>query len=102
MIEQNKLFIKCLKLAKKYVWISIPVGQPYVYPNELSIITERQLMHWENLVSKFKVKERFLYSQGPQAGHPWYEHNKRDFAIRVPYVDFVGNASICVLEIDKT
>ena len=100
--EQTKLFKKCLELAEKYVWISFPVGQEYVYPNELSIITEKQLKEWETLVSDFKVKERFFYNQGPQARHPWYEYSKREVAVRIPYIDYIGNQSIAVLEIDKT
>ena len=99
--EQERLFMRCLELTNKYMWISFPTGLPYVYPNELSIITEKQLKRWEILTSNFKVKERFFYSQGPQAGHPWYEHNKREFATIVPYVDYVGNCSIAVLEIEK-
>ena len=104
VIEQNKLFIKCLELAKKYVWISIPTGPPYVYPNELSIITERQLTHWEKMVKDggFKLKERFLHNQaGPQAGTPWREHNKREVACLQPYWDYAGNQAITVMEIEK-
>ena len=101
IIEQNKLFIKCLELAKKYVWVSVPVGQPYVYPNELSIITKRQLTHWENMVSNFKVKQYYLHNQGPQAGHPWYQHNKREVAVNSQYIDYIGNCNICVFEIEK-
>src|SRR3990167_1198844 len=101
-LEQEKLFSRCLELTKKYMWISFPIGLPYVYPNELSVIEDRQLTHWERLTSNFKIKERFLYNQGPQAGHPWYEHTKREVAVKIPYIDFVGNSSIAVLEIDKT
>lgn len=100
-VERNKLFLTCLELAKKYLWISFPVGQEYTYPNELSIITDKQLKHWENLISNYKVTERFLYTQGAQAGHPWYEHTKREVALRIPYVDYIGNQSICVLEVEK-
>lgn len=101
MLEQNRLFEKCLMLAKKYLWISFPVGQEYTYPDELSVITDKQLKRWETLTSNFKVKERFLYNQGPQAGHPWYEHTKREVAVKIPYIDYIGNQSICVLEIEK-
>lgn len=99
--ERMKLFMKCLELTKKYMWISFPVGQEYVYPNELAPVTDKQLKRWEILTSNFKVKERFFYNQGPQANHPWYEHTKRDVAVKIPYLDFIGNQSICVLEIEK-
>lgn len=99
--ERDDLFLKCLDLAKRYMWISFPVGQEYTYPNELSIITDQQLTFWEHWTKDFRVKERFVYTQGSQAGHPWYEHTKREVALRIPYIDYVGNSSICVMEIDK-
>lgn len=99
--ERMKLFSHCLSLAKKRVWISFPVGQEYVCPGQMAIITDEHLAAWEGMTAKFKVKERFLYSQGPQAGHPWREHAKREVAVRVPYMEFIGNQSICVMEIEK-
>jgi hypothetical protein len=99
--EQMTLFKRCLNLSTKYVWISFPVGQPYVYPNELSVIHEKQLDEWEKLVEGYKVNQMFLYNQGPQMGHPWHQHRKRDVAVKIPYIDFIGNQSICVMEIEK-
>jgi hypothetical protein len=99
--ERMKLFERCLYLASKYVWISFPFGQEYVCPDQMAIITDAHLAYWEVMTEKFKVKERFFYSQGPQAGHPWREHSKRDVACRIPYLDFEGNKSICVMEIEK-
>ena len=99
--ERNDLFKNCLELAKKYVWISFPVGQKYTYPNQLSIITKEILTKWEKSVKDYKVTQRFFYNQGPQAGHPWYEHKKREVALKIPYIDFIGNQSICVMEIEK-
>lgn len=100
--ERMQLFMRCLELTKKYMWISFPVGQEYIFPNELAPITDKQLKRWETLTSNFKVKERFFYTQGAQAGFPWREHTKRDVAVKIPYIDFIGNQSIAVLEIDKT
>ena len=99
--ERMALFDTCLRLARKYVWISFPVGQEYTFEGQLAVITDEHLKVWEKLTEKFKVKKRFLYSQGPQAGHPWREHSKRDVAVRIPYLDFIGNQSICVMEIEK-
>lgn len=99
--ERMRLFDKCLSMAKKHLWISFPVGQEHVCPGELAIITDEHLNVWEMLIDRYKVKQRFIYSQGPQAGHPWREHGRRDVAVRVPYMEFIGNQSICVLEVDK-
>lgn len=99
--EQLALFKRCLSLSRKHLWISFPVGLPYVFPDQLSIITEDILSGWENLVKDFKVTQRFLYTQGAQAGHPWHEHTNRSVATKIPYIDFIGNQSICVLEVEK-
>ena len=101
VMERMKLFEACLSMAKKHLWISFPVGQEYTYPGELSVITDKQLKRWETLTSNFKVKERFFYTQGAQAGHPWREHTKREVAVKIPYIDFIGNQSIGVLEVTK-
>lgn len=102
LTERMGMFMKCLELSKKYVWISFPTGQEYTFPDQLSVITDKLLKRWESLTVNFKVKERFFYTQGAQAGHPWHEHTKRDVAVKIPYMDFIGNQSITVLEIDKT
>lgn len=102
--EQFRLFSRCLELTKKYMWISFPTGLQYVYPNELSIITEDQLISWETLIkdSGCKLKERFFHNQsGPQAGTPWREHTKREAACKQQYWDYIGNQTICVMEIEK-
>lgn len=99
--ERMKLFETCLRMTKKYMWISFPCGQEYIYPGELAPVTDKQLKRWETLTSNFKVKERFFYTQGAQAGLPWREHTKRDVAVKIPYLDFIGNQSICVMEIEK-
>jgi len=107
--ERMSLFQRCLALARKHMWISFPVGQPYVCPGQMAIITEEHLKEFEQMVylvtfgqlGNNKVKERFFYSQGPQASLPWREHTNREAALSVPYMPFIGNQSIAVLEIDK-
>lgn len=99
--ERMALFSKCLRLARKYVWISFPVGQEHIEEGQLAIITEDHLCAFESMAKDYKVKERFLYSQGPQAGHRWREHSKREVAVRIPYLNFAGNCSIGVMEIEK-
>jgi hypothetical protein len=101
VLERNRLFSRCLSLAKKYVWISFPVGQECVCPGQMAIITEKDLRSFEEKSKAYKVQKRFIYSQGPQAGHPWREHEKREVALSVPYMGFIGNQSICVMEIEK-
>jgi hypothetical protein len=99
--ERMKLFERCVSLANKYVWISFPVGQEYVHLNEFAPITEEQLSRWESLASQFKVTERFFYTPGAQLGAPYYEHTKRDVAVKIPYLEWLGCQSLCIMEIEK-
>lgn len=101
--ERIKVFTRCLQLAKKYAWISFDCGQEYTYPNELSIVTGSELENFEQIAKDlgFTFKKRFFYNQGPQASHPWYEHAKQDVAFKIPYIDYIGNQSVTVLEIEK-
>ena len=100
--EQFDMFKRCLDLSNKYVWISFPIGQEYTYPDELSIITREMFDMWESMVKDHKVTKRFFYTQGAQAKHPWREHTNEYVMFRIPYIDFIGNQTIAVLEIDKT
>lgn len=99
--ERMKLFERCLALTKKHFWISFPVGQPFVYEGEFAIITKEHLQAFEEIAKGCTIKKRFFYNQGPQAGHPWYQHTKKDVAFSIPYMNFIGNQSICVMEVDK-
>jgi len=100
--EQFRMFERCLDLANRYVWISFPIGQEYVYPDELSIITRGMFDMWEKFTEDYKVTKRFFYTQGAQAKHPWREHTKEEVMFKIPYIDFIGNQTVAVLEIDKT
>jgi hypothetical protein len=100
--ERLKMFKKCLKLARKYLWISFPVGQPYFIPDQLAIIPETSFKTFHRLAGDVgEVTTRFLYTQGAQAGHPWIEHDRTNVALKIPYIDFIGNQSICVMEVVK-
>ena len=99
--EQLDLFKRCLKLSKKFAFISFPVGQKKYYPNEWATIERERLEVFEQLVAKYKVKQRYFYTKGAQAGHPWQEHADREFALSIPYQDKLGTQSLCVMEIEK-
>lgn len=99
--EQDLAFERCLEMARAYVFLSFPVGLPNFIPGEFSTITEAHLSRWEYRLRPYSWTERFFFTEGAQAGHPWREHQCRDFAVTRPYVETVGNQSICVLEICK-
>jgi hypothetical protein len=102
LTERMGMFMKCLELSKKYVWISFPTGLPYIFPDQLSVIDEKLLTRWEKLVSNYKLTERFFHNAGgPQSGSPWREHQKREAATKQQYWDYCGNQSITILEIEK-
>jgi hypothetical protein len=99
--EMLKLFKTCLRYATKNVLVTFPVGPPYTYPGELSIVTKDQVRRFRMMCKGMEVRERFFLSQGPQASHPWQEHTNRDLAFSIPYVSTWGNQSICAMEIIK-
>lgn len=99
--ERDALFRKCLELSNRYVWISFPAGQEHLYLDQMAVIPYEVFENWKALLFDYHVTQRFFYSQGPQAGHPWYEHNNKEVAFKIPFIDFIGNQSICVLEIEK-
>ena len=103
MAERNTLFRTVLQLSSKHAWVSFPVGQGEVVEAQLETINGFGLLVLENIASVegFTNKPRFFYSQGPQVGHPWREHGDRNFAFSIPYVDFIGNQSICVMELTR-
>jgi hypothetical protein len=99
--ERLKLFERALSITRKHFWISFPVGQPYVFEGEFAIVTEDHVAAFEQIAKGCTIKKRFFYSQGPQAGHPWYQHAKKAVAFKVPYMEFIGNQSIAVMEVTK-
>lgn len=101
--DQNFVFLSCVQAARKFLWISFPVGLPHFYPGEWAIIHREKLNAWEKLLRRreYKFKERFFYTEWAQMKKPWKEHDDREFALTRPYVDSVGTQSVCVLEVEK-
>lgn len=106
--ERYRLFERLFDLAKKGIWVSFPVGLEYIARNNAGHpdwcpVTREDLEYFEELAHSrgWLIKERFFYNQGAQAGHPWREHENRDLALKIPYIDFIGNQSICIMELSK-
>ena len=106
--ERYLLFERLLELSKKYIWFSFHAGLEYVACNndgkpDFCAVTKQDLEYFEDLAKAkgWNFKERFFYTQGAQADHHWYEHKDRDLALKVPYMDFIGNQSIGVMELTK-
>jgi len=106
--ERYRLFERLLELSKKYIWLSFHAGLEYIACNadgkpDFCAVTKQDLEYFENLAESkgWKFKERFFYTQGAQAEHPWFEHKDRELALKVPYMDFIGNQSIGIMELEK-
>lgn len=101
--ERMNLFRKCLMLSKKHVWISFPVGQPFINPDEFANVTKYEFDEFENICKKsgWAFTERFFYTQGIPIGLPWREHKKREVALMIPVIEFIGGQSLCTMEIKK-
>lgn len=99
LAERFGLFRQCLELAEKNAWFSFPVGQNYCYPDELAVVTRGHLKTLKALAVGRLIEERFFLTQGCPVGHPWYEHQKKDVALKIPFIDFIGCQSLCVMEV---
>lgn len=99
--EMMSLFKTCISHAEKYALFTFPVGLEYTYPGQLSLITKDHLRRFKMIAKGWSIRERFFLSQGPQAGHPWQEHDDRDLALSISYVSTWGNRSICALELSR-
>jgi len=95
-----KMFVKMLTAAKKYFFISFPVGLEYVDPGEMSIVTESEFKMWLSFVKPYKHEVAFYYSEGPQAGHPWTLSNKEK-CLNIAYNKRLGTQSLCVIAVEK-
>ncbi|RPJ79462.1 MAG: hypothetical protein EHM20_01330 [Alphaproteobacteria bacterium] len=97
---QDEAFEKMLKLAKKMMWISFPVGLSGGVPAELMLITKSQLDHWKALCADFHVEIGYYWSDGPQAGEPW-RPSSEEVCFAQPYDEKKGTRALCVMEIYK-
>lgn len=86
-----------LKAAKKYFWLSFPVGHEYVCPGELALITEEEFESWEKLMTGCLTEVGFFWSDGPQAGFPW-KPTDRKTAFSHQYDEKLGTRSTCIIE----
>ena len=97
---RDVFFKKLLAIAKKYLWISFPVGQKYEIEGEMSIIPPDQTKRWLELIKPYRAQVSFFWSAGPQAGNPWELSNaERCFAQK--YNDRLGTQAVCIMEIEK-
>lgn len=101
--ERQKLFEKCLLLATKQAWFSFPIGQEHLIEGQLGVVSLGDMINFRAaaFANKFNVKERYFYTQGAPVGHVWREHDDFELATKIPYIEFIGNQSLCVMELNK-
>lgn len=99
-VKRRKIVEKMIKAAQKYLWISFPVGLPFVDPGQMAIVDGAELDDWLELMRYCQVTAGFFRSQGPQAGFPWGACNREDI-IDLPYQEHLGTCGLCVLEVRK-
>jgi len=93
-------FTKLLATAKKYLWISFPVGQAYEVPGEMSIIPPDQCEKWLEQIKPYKSKIGFFHTEGAQAGFPW-EISSKEKCYSQEYIESLGTQSVCIMEVEK-
>lgn len=102
-LERSLVFTNILERFYKKCFFSFPVGLEYPNPTEMMPITKEELDSFSYVMDYRKIKhqERFFYNKSVTDGFPWQEHTKRDVALKIPYIDFIGTQSLCVLTAEK-
>ncbi len=98
--ERFTLFRKMLKAARKYFWISFPVGKNYQEDGEMSIVNEQELDFFLGLIRPFKNEVGFYFTEGAQAGEPW-KPSIREKCVNQEYNKSLGTQALCVIEVQK-
>jgi len=91
------VLLHILQAAKKYFWLSFPVGLEHVCPGQMSLITEKELEEWEKLMTGCLTEKGYFWSDGPQAGYPWKPVDRKT-AFSQQYDERLGNRAICIIE----
>jgi hypothetical protein len=95
-----ELFKKLIAAAGKYLWISFPVGQEIVIPNEMALVGSQELDQWLELTKPYQTTVGYFFSPGPQAGYPWRKATREE-CVYHPYEEKLGTQALCVLEVKK-
>ena len=95
--KRHVMFKKILEAAKKYFWLSVPVGLPHLIEKEMAIFGEQEFERMEKTMEPYITDFGFFFSEGPQAGHPWRPIGRKE-VFNKPYIDSLGNRGLCVIE----
>lgn len=91
------VFQKIMEHAKKYFWLSFPVGRRFTIPGEMTIINQIEFEKYEALMSGKITNIGYFWSDGPQAGHPWQVCDRKK-AFDHDYIMPLGNQAIAIIE----
>lgn len=71
--EQDKVLLRLLELANKYLFLSFPFGLDDLYPGQYANITNEQLSRWEEYGASrgFQVYSQFWFNEFPQGRLCW-------------------------------
>ncbi len=94
------VFKSMLLSARKYLWFSIPVGQEFTDPGQMTIFDKEEFKNYQEELKPFKTTYGYFWSEGPQASHPWTT-STYDKVFNEPYSIPLGNRGICVVEVEK-
>lgn len=92
-----QLFEKIMTHAKKYFWLSFPVGRRFTIPGEMTIINEKEMEKYETLMTGKITNIGYFWSDGPQAGKPWIKSDRKK-VFNHDYIMPLGNQAICIIE----
>jgi len=97
---RHKVFEKMLNAAKKFLWVSFPVGLNYQEPGEMSIFNEQELEFILGLIKPYKNEVGYYFTEGAQAGFAWRPSIKEK-CVNQAYKKDLGTQALCVIEVSK-
>ena len=97
LCSQKDMIKKLASLAKKYLFLSFPYGQPYTEPGEFIVISKDKLEYYLPALKDFNLKIRYYINDNLQAESKWYEVDQfvADASI---YDKKYGIRCVCIVE----
>jgi hypothetical protein len=97
LFSQCRMVKKMARLARKYLFFSVPYGEPVFVPGEFMGYSKNRLGQLLFGIKDFDLKKRFFFCPNPPAGDAWSEIGQSE-ADKVGYSPELGVQCVCIVE----
>lgn len=99
--ERDKVFKKILRLSRRHVWLSFPVGPAYLMEGQYATIDDKTLAAWEKTLTTLKFKDVSLTFYLYDLESDSYVDVSRGEAMAAEYPPVAKLPAFCILEASK-